>query len=106
MSRITRLDRRLALEEAERSPDGAGGWTVAWSAVATLWAGIELVRGGETPRAEAVTAEATHRVILRRRSDVTPAMRFREGVRVLDILAVEQQGRRWTRCLCRERPVS
>ena len=106
MSRITRLDRRLVLEEAERSPDGAGGWTVQWSAVATLWAGVEFLRGGEGLSAEAMTAAATHRVILRRRSDVTPAMRFSEGARVLDILAVEQEGRRWTRCLCRERSVS
>lgn len=106
MSRITRLDRRLVLEEAERSPDGAGGWTVGWTAVATLWAGVEFLRGGETLKAEAVTAEATHRVILRRRSDVTPAMRFAEGTCVLDILAVEREGGGWTRCLCRERPAT
>ncbi|MGE0213494.1 MAG: phage head closure protein [Parvibaculaceae bacterium] len=104
--RITRLDRRLVLEEAERAPDGTGGWTVAWSTVATLWAAVEFLRGGERLIAEALTAEATHRVILRARSDVTPAMRFREGSRVLDILAVEQEERRWTRCFCRERPAS
>ena len=30
---VTRLNRRLVLEEAQRVPDGAGGFTLAWVAL-------------------------------------------------------------------------
>ena len=35
---IPRLNRRLTLEEAQRLPDGAGGQTLSWVALGTLWA--------------------------------------------------------------------
>ncbi|MCI0546838.1 MAG: phage head closure protein [Candidatus Rokubacteria bacterium] len=108
MSRLSRLNRRLVLEAPERAEDGAGGADVTWSEVATLWAEVAPAGGREALRAEAVTAEATHRITIRRRRDVAPAMRFREGARHYDIVAVlpDYRERRWTVCLVRERPVT
>ncbi len=103
MSGIGRLRHRLVLEAPAESPDGSGGADVTWNAVATVWAEIAPLSGRETLKAETVTAEATHRIAIRRRA-VSPAMRFVGGGRIFEILAVLDDERRWrTRCLCRER---
>lgn len=105
MTAIGRLDRRLVLEAPQATADGAGGSAVAWTAVATVWAEVRSQPGGERLAGEAVTAEVTHRVRIRRRGDVRPSMRFLDGSRVLDIRSVVDDGRRWLLCLCQEKPV-
>lgn len=105
MTTLRHLRRRLVLETAERAPDGSGGCTETWIPVATLWARMETLAGREAVHAEATTAEATHRVTIRGRSGLGTPLRFREGARTFEIVAViEDERRRWTACLCRERP--
>jgi SPP1 family predicted phage head-tail adaptor len=105
VTRVGRLRHRLVLEGPERTEDGAGGADVAWEPVATVWAVIETRAAGERVMGEAVTAEATHRVTIRHRTDIAPEMRFRGGARVFEIVGLlpDLDRRRWTVCLCRER---
>lgn len=106
MSPIGRLNRRLTLEAPQRSPDEAGGWNVTWAPVATLWAEVRSSLGRERPWAEAMTAEATHRIRIRHRTGVGAEMRFTLAGRIFEIRSVIENGRRWLICLCQEKPLA
>ena len=95
----------LVLEEPQRVSDGAGGFIESWVTVASVWAAIRTSGGGEAVEAGRLAGRVTHGVTLRYRAGVTPAMRFRQGVRVFHILAVidEDERKRMLRCLCEER---
>ena len=101
---IGNLRERLTLESPSRADDGGGGATVTWEPVSELWAAVRPISGDERLRHDAVTARVTHEVWIRHRADVVPAMRFRQGARLLDIVAVLDAGRRnRLQCLCEER---
>jgi SPP1 family predicted phage head-tail adaptor len=101
---IGALRDRLTLQSATRVPDGGGGATVSWQAVADLWAAVRPISGDERLRHDAVTGRVTHEVWIRHRGDVVPAMRFTAGSRILEIVAVLDPGRRnRLKCLCEER---
>ncbi|KAB2910822.1 MAG: phage head closure protein [Hyphomicrobiaceae bacterium] len=103
-SSIGSLRDRVVLESASRASDGGGGATVTWGQVAELWASIRPVSGEERVRADGVAGRVTHKVLIRHRAGVVPAMRFRSGDRVLEIVAVLDAGRRSRlACLCEER---
>jgi len=101
---IGALDQRLTLESPSRAPDGGGGAIVTWQAVSDVWASVHPISGDERLRADQVAGRITHTVVIRRRAGVTPAMRFRTGTRVLEIVAVlDAYPRSRLRCLCEER---
>jgi len=91
-----RLLRRLVLEEPERTPDGAGGFVMAWVPVGTLWADVtartsreDLIAGAERPRVR-------YRIVVRGAPVGTPQrprpeQRLREGGRVFSILTVAER---------------
>ena len=95
---------RLTLESPVRTGDGGGGADIAWTALGTVWAAVRTITGEERLRADAIAGRVTHRVWLRYRADVVPAMRFRTGARILEIVAVLATPRRdRLQCLCEER---
>lgn len=98
------LRHRLTLEQPIRTDDGGGGAAVTWQTVAELWAAVRPLSGDERLRADAVSGRITHSVAFRYRSGVLPAMRLRDGPRILEIAAVLDAGpcNRLT-CLCEER---
>jgi SPP1 family predicted phage head-tail adaptor len=94
----------LVLEQAVRTGDGGGGATVVWETVAEIWAAVANLSGDERLGADQVAGRITHAVRIRYRTGVVPAMRFRHGTRVFDIVAVlEEQRRARLKCLCEER---
>src|SRR5262245_5089383 len=102
--RISSLRERLILEQPVRTPDGGGGASVSWETVAELWAHVRPISGDERLRHDQVAGRLTHRVWVRHRSGVVPAMRFRQGVRIYEIVAVLDSPRRThLECLCEER---
>ena len=103
--RIGNLDQRLMLQSPVRTPDGAGGATIAWSLIAEVWAWVSPAGGAERLDAEGLKGRVTHEVWLRHREGVKPEMRFLLGTRALEIRAVfEAGGRRpYLRCICEER---
>lgn len=98
------LRHRVTLQSAAETPDGGGGFTTAWSDVATVWAAIEPLKGTERLRAEQLENPVTHRVTIRHRAGVTAKMRVAFGARVFNIRAVinpEERNRR-LELLCEE----
>lgn len=95
---------RLELEAPEATPDGQGGATVSFVAVASLWARIEPVSEIRQEQASADVFTLTHRIWLRFRSDITAGMRLRKGERAFVIGAWRDPDERgnYVVCLCEE----
>lgn len=95
----------LVIESETRTSDGGGGASEAWSTVGEIWAAVRARGGSEQFEADGSKGRITHEVVIRWRSDLSPAMRFREGERLLDIRAAfdPDDTRRWLKCLCEER---
>lgn len=98
------LDARLVLERPVATPDGQGGVTVSFSAVATLWARIEPVSARADETAGAMRAVVTHRIRLRRRGDLAGGMRLRKGTRLFALRAFRDPDEtgRYLLCDCEE----
>ncbi|MCB1500464.1 MAG: phage head closure protein [Bauldia sp.] len=82
------LRHRIVIEAPIASPDGAGGETVTWDMLASVWALVEPVGAGETVRAGRLTGTVTHAVTIRFRSDVAGGMRVAYRGRHYRVLAV------------------
>jgi SPP1 family predicted phage head-tail adaptor len=95
---------RFALEQPVRVPDGAGGATLTCETVAEVWAAVRPISGDERLDHDQLAGRLTHEVWIRHRAGVTPAMRFTQGPRVYEIVAVLEMARRTRlKCLCEER---
>lgn len=105
--RIGALRHRVQLEAPVRVADGGGGATVTWTPVAEIWAGVEPVAGSEGVLGEGLAGRISHEIVIRHRSGVGTAMRFRFGTRIFEIRAAidVDERRRMLRCLCREEPL-
>jgi SPP1 family predicted phage head-tail adaptor len=100
-----RLRHRLTIEAAVTEDDGSGGFTTSWVEVATIWGAIEAITGGEFTESDAIKAEATYRIVIRYRENISPAHRLRFYARVFEIKSViDPEGlRRRLVCYCVER---
>ena len=96
------LDRRVTIQSQSATQDAAGQPVDTWSTLATVWANIRYLSGLETLRADAPTATAKASIRIRRRTDVTAAMRVVYGSTTFRILAVMQDeaSRKWTDLAC------
>ena len=108
-----RLNRKLVLEAPVRSPDGAGGFDVTWSALGTLWANIRARTGRETAGAAAPLSQVSYRIVVRAArpgSDARPEpdQRFRDGIRLYRILSVAEDDidGRFLTCMAQEETVA
>ena len=93
--RTPRLSRRLVLEAPARSPDGAGGFTTAWSALGTLWADIAPGPARVADRPGAAEHRLPLRITLRGAplgapSRPVPGQRLREGARLYAVQSVAE----------------
>ena len=101
---IGTLRERLTLEQPVRTPDGGGGASVVWELVTELWARVRPISGEERLVHDQLAGRLTHEVWVRHRPGVLPAMRFRQGARIYEIVAVLDVGHRThLKCLCEER---
>lgn len=90
-----RLSRRLVLEAPTRSPDGAGGFTTAWSALGTLWADLATGAPRVADRPGGAEQRLPLRITLRGAplgapSRPVPGQRLREGDRLFAIQSVTE----------------
>ncbi len=97
------LRTELALEEASRTPDGAGGFTEAWTQIATVFARLQPIVVRERFGADQTIEEVTHRATIRHRPDVASGMRFVMGDRLLSILTVHDPDETGRYLVCRTR---
>ena len=108
-----RLNRKLVLEEAQRVPDGAGGWTLNWMALGTLWAAVDAGSGRERAGEFLTVSSVNYRITVRGApqgapSRPKPEQRFREGTRVFRITAVTEDdpGGQYLTCFAQEEVVA
>ncbi|MGB3178969.1 MAG: head-tail adaptor protein [Albidovulum sp.] len=90
-----KLNRKLILEEAQRVPDGAGGFVLTWATLGTHWARIEASSGRERAGEFVTVSTVSYRITVRAAvagapSRPKPEQRFREGARVFRITAVTE----------------
>jgi SPP1 family predicted phage head-tail adaptor len=83
-----RLVHRLVLEQPVRDPDGAGGATVTFAPLATVWASLEPISAAEDGASGRLATRITHRVTIRWRADVTGNLRLRHRGRTLRIASL------------------
>ncbi len=90
-----KLREPLELMQPTRTKDAVGGTAVEWNLLADVWGEVVGAGGGETFDGVQVSAETTHVVTIRHRTDVTTDMRFNWDSRVLEILSLsDPDGRR------------
>lgn len=83
------LRHRVTIQTKSESRDSYGEPDYTWSDLATVYAGVEPLRGEERMMARAETQELTHRIRIRYYSDsVTPEARVKWGSRIFDIVEV------------------
>ena len=84
--------KRLTLETFAETPDDFGDATAGtYTKLATVWASVQPLRGRELAQFQQVSADVTHRIKMRYRSDLavlTPKDRAVLGSRNFDILSV------------------
>jgi len=99
-----RLRHRVRVDVPVETPDGAGGLTVVWTPLATVWAEICPQQAREAVTAQQVEARTTHLIRLRYRFDILPTMRVVFGTRTFAIRGVLDDGerRRYLTLFCEE----
>lgn len=103
------LKRLLTLETPVKVDDGAGGFSIAWTAEGQLWAEVVPGAGSETAGVEVSLSKVPYRITVRgaevgspRRP--RPEQRLTDGDRVFTILAVTERDAdgRFLTCFARE----
>lgn len=92
MKRLPDLSRALVLEDPQRSPDGAGGFSETWVALGTLWAEVKPLSGRLA--GDGLSLQK-YRITLRAAPDgfasrPRPDQRFRDNNRIYRIDAVAE----------------
>jgi SPP1 family predicted phage head-tail adaptor len=104
MPPIGLLRHRVTLEAPVETPDGAGGVARSWQTLGEMWAAIEPVATGATVIADRRTARLTHRIVVRKRGDLSLDHRFRLGTRVFTLRSLRDAAEdgRFLECLVEE----
>jgi SPP1 family predicted phage head-tail adaptor len=85
---IGKLNRLVTIQQLAAGQDAAGQPVQTWSTLATVWANIRHLSGVETIKAGAETSAVKASIRIRRRTDVTTAMRVVHGSTTYEIKAV------------------
>ncbi|MEP3844786.1 MAG: phage head closure protein [Paracoccaceae bacterium] len=90
-----RLNRRLTLENATRTSDGAGGFVESWASLGVLWASVLPRTGRDSETAEAPVSAVSFKIVVRAApighvQRPVAEQRFRDGSRLFQIRAVTE----------------
>ena len=98
------LRHRIVVEAPAGTSDAAGGQSVTWSTLATLWSRIEPAGAAEKAIADHLAGVVTHAVMIRWREDIAGGMRILYRGRSFRILAVRDpdESRRYLLILAEE----
>ena len=94
----------VTIQTASESQDSFGEPIKTWGSNSTAWASIQPLSGRELLTAQQYYAEATHRVIMRHSTAITPAVRLKFGTRYLQVNSVSDRDERGEQveCICTE----
>jgi len=90
------MNRKLVLEHAVQTADGAGGYSESWVALGTVWAEVVAGTGSEKAGEFITVSSVPYRITVRgapvgAASRPKPDHRFREGTRLFRIKAVTER---------------
>lgn len=107
MITIGDMKHRARFQESIRLPDGAGGFTQTWQDIATepeVFAAVESLTTSERFRHRQMQKVVTHRLVVRFRADVTPALRVAVSGVAYDIVAISDRDgdKTWLEILAQE----
>ena len=88
------FDQRVTFQRTVTAPDGLGGAAVTWTDAAKAWAMVTPARQSESERQGALRASRTYTLTLRRREDITEAMRILWRSEVMNIREIKRGGPR------------
>ena len=91
------MDQQIRIEQPSRTPDSAGGATVSWTEVATVWAEVVPLSASERTAGGKIEAANMHRIRIRRMPGLDAQMRLvwvSNGNAVLNIRGVNDPGPR------------
>jgi SPP1 family predicted phage head-tail adaptor len=102
---IGSLTDRVSLQRRVDTSELEGGVTHMFMTVTSLWARVRSLTARIAMASDGRTAEASHSVVVRYRSDVAVGDRFGWRGRWLEVVGVaDMDGRRaWLSCQCMER---
>lgn len=83
-----RLNRRVTIKQLVEGQDEIGQPIQTWADLATVWANIKHKSGAESIRADQDVSIVQASIRIRRRTDVTAAMRVHHGATVYEIRAI------------------
>jgi SPP1 family predicted phage head-tail adaptor len=103
---IGELRKQVAVQAEQQTPDGAGGYALAWTTLASVWADIAPASGNEVFAAGHLEGHVTHKITMRWRSDlaITSDMRLLYNNRAFNIRAVmnKDESNQWATLLVEE----
>jgi head-tail adaptor len=89
------LTRKVALQTAQRLPDGGGGFETTWQDVTELYARIDRAETEEIPERGGRVTRRRCRLTVLHRADIAPGQRLLEGLTAYNILSLRDiDGRR------------
>ncbi len=102
--RIGELRHRVTIQQKSVTQDTYGAAVETWTALAMVWASVEPLQGKEYFSSQQMVAQVDHRIRIRYRAGITPAMRLVWGSRTFDIQAViePETRQRELQLMCRE----
>jgi len=103
--KVPHFNRRLTLEDPQRSADGAGGFTENWVALGIHWAAVVRLTGRVKSQEGASLSVQRYRITLRAdpvgsAARPRPDQRFRDGSRIYLIHAVAEEDDRGRYLTC------
>jgi SPP1 family predicted phage head-tail adaptor len=100
------LNQRATLRAQTLTPDGGGGYSETWDAVATLWARLEPISGNDLYLAGKLESRARHKLTIRRNASIAAGQRVQIGARNFAIRALLDPGAQsaFVTLLCEELP--
>ncbi|MBE9476733.1 MAG: head-tail adaptor protein [Proteobacteria bacterium] len=110
---VVDLTRKLTLEQAVKTPDGAGGFVESWSVLGNLWANVDA-RSGRIRNGDGTPVSVVrYRILVRSApdgSDMRPRadQRFNDGTRayVIDAVAPYDEAGLYLECWARAEVVA
>lgn len=90
------LRRRITFQSRTTTRDTFGAEQETWNNVATVWGDVQDLRGSKFLAAEQYEAQVTTMIIIRYRTDITPAMRavVSDENRTFDVQSIrDEEGR-------------
>lgn len=102
MTTASNLRSLVTVQQLTLGTDDLGQQVEAWSELVKLRADVRHVSGSETAKADRLVSTVRASARVRRRSDITPAMRLLIGGTAYAITAVVpvEDGRQWMDIVC------